>query len=440
MTVSPRVTIRARWVFPVEGEPIPEGVVTYDRERGRLLRVGPYRGEILNRDLGNAAIVPGFVNAHTHLELNRLQGEPLEMPDPDRDATGSTVAVVPENEVAWLKRVVGQRIGVGLEELARRAAENLQKALRAGTTLLADITTAGASWPAISAAPVGGVVFSEVLGLKRQRGLETNERAWDWLRTVTPQQQVISRCRVGLSPHAPYSTAGWLYQRAAGCGLPLTTHLAEMPEERMLLESGQGPLREFLEELGAWDDEWEPIGPRPTDYIRRDELKQTDWLVAHGNDLRPDELWQFRPDAAPPGKRVALVYCPRTHARFGHPPHPFLELLHQGAIVCLGTDSLASAPTLSVLDEARFLRRRDPRLSGRLLLTMSTLFGAWALRAETITGSLRPGKSADLAVVSLPERDADDPHDLLFDSDRPVLATMFAGRWLDEPDAADSSV
>jgi aminodeoxyfutalosine deaminase len=82
---------------------------------------------------------------------------------------------------------------------------------------------------------------------------------------------------------------------------------------------------------------------------------------------------------------------------------------------------------LSVLDEIRFLHRRDPSLGGPLLLTMATLFGAWALRAETTTGSLKPGKSADLAVIALPDRDAVDPHELVLESDRPVVSTMFEG-------------
>jgi cytosine/adenosine deaminase-related metal-dependent hydrolase len=99
----------------------------------------------------------------------------------------------------------------------------------------------------------------------------------------------------------------------------------------------------------------------------------------------------------------------------------------------LGTDSLASSPSLSILDEIRFLHSRDPSLSGELLLTMSTLFGAWALRAETITGSIRPGKSADLAIIPLPDRSDPNPHRLILDSDEPVLATVFEGDFVTGP-------
>ena len=315
------------------------------------------------------------------------------------------------------------------------AAENLRASIEAGTTLLADSTTAGLSWGPIAGAPIRAVVFAEVIGLRRDRGLQTDAAAWEWLRSVRPESQVAACARVGLSPHAPYSTSGWLYHKAVASRLPLATHLAEMPEELQLLEHRDGPMRRFLEDIGAWDDEWEPVGSRPADYVRRGELRNADWLIAHGNYFDPDDFWQFRPEAAPDGKRVAIAFCPRTHARFGHAAHPYRSLLERGVIVCLGTDSLASSSTLSLLDEMRFLHRRDDSLSGELLLMMATLFGAWALRAETTTGSLRPGKSADLAIVALPDRDEVEPHRLLLESDRPVVATMFegdfvAGRWM----------
>jgi cytosine/adenosine deaminase-related metal-dependent hydrolase len=105
-------------------------------------------------------------------------------------------------------------------------------------------------------------------------------------------------------------------------------------------------------------------------------------------------------------------------------------MLERGIVVCLGTDSLASSPTLSILDEIRFLHRRDPALGGPLLLTMATLFGAWALRAETTVGSLKADKSADLAIVALPDRDEPDPYALLLESDGHVVATVFEGEFV----------
>lgn len=415
MTIrSLNYTLAARLVFPVEGEPIRDGRLSI--EAGRIARVGRDDGRLVDLDLGNAAIVPGFINAHTHLELSKI----------------APLAPV-ENEIEWLRRVVDQRRGKTIDDLKDAASLHLNQAIRAGTTTLADTTAAGLSWEIVAEAPVRGIVFAEVIGLQDSRSERTDLDAQIWLSSIRPETKVAASCIPGLGPHAPYSTAGRLYHRAVASRLPLSTHLAEMPEERQLLETRDGPLRLFLEDLGAWDDAWEPIGPSPADYVRKGALRKADWLIAHGNYLNPSEFWQLRPEAAPEGKRVAVAYCPRTHARFGHAPHPFKEMLARGIVVCLGTDSLASSPSLSILDEIRFLHRLDPELDGRLLLTMATLFGAWALKAETVTGSLKVGKSADLAVVPLPERDADDPHSLLLDSDLAVSAAVFEGRFVHGP-------
>ena len=206
-----------------------------------------------------------------------------------------------------------------------------------------------------------------------------------------------------------------------------------MPEELRLLEHRDGPLRQFLEDLDAWDDDWEPIGPRPADYVRRGELRDADWLIAHGTYFDPSEFWQLRPEAAPDGHRVAVAFCPRTHARFGHAPHPYRALLEKGVIVCLGTDSLASSPSLSILDEIRFLHRRDPSLSGELLLTMATLFGAWALAPRPSPAAFAPASPPTSPSSRSPTAPSADPHRLILESDEPVLATVFEGDFVTGP-------
>jgi len=406
-------TLAARFVFPVEGPPISNGWVAI--RDGRITALGGPGERTPDIDLGNVAITPGFVNAHTHLELNPLG---IEADDPSR---------WPEDQVDWLKQVVDHRRAQPGERFEIAVRRHLNALLNAGTTFVADTSTLGRSWEAIADAPLRGVVFSELIGLKRMRGLETSRRAWEWIGAIDPAEQVRANARPGLSPHAPYSTAGWLYHRAASVGLPLSTHLAELPEERELLATRSGRLRAFLEEIDAWDPEWEPISSEPADYIRQGALREADWIVAHGTYLEPSHYWRLRPEASANGHRVAVAYCPRTHARFGHRSHPYRSMLERGVVVCLGTDSLASTPTLSILDEMRFLRAADRELPGALLLTMGTLFGAWAFRAETVTGSLKPGKSADLAVVALPDREDPDPYDSLFDSEEPVLASAFEG-------------
>src|SRR5262249_39556734 len=144
-------------------------------------------------------------------------------------------------------------------------------------------------------------------------------------------------------------------------------------------------------------------------------------LYVHGNFLRPD---------APIPRNGSIVYCPRTHAAFGHPTHPFREFLSRGVRVALGTDSLASNPDLDLLAEARFVHRCFPDFPGESLLRMATLSGAEALEWSDETGSLVASKSADLVVLPLPEREATDPHDLLFGSDLAVRAVLYRGSWI----------
>jgi aminodeoxyfutalosine deaminase len=212
------LTLQARYVFPVENPPIEDGVVCI--QQGRIGWVGPASDRPGDLDLGNVAIVPGFVNAHTHLELASLDSQ-ITKGNPERAGrTGS------EDEVAWLRRVVDQRRKGSDQTLKESVGHNLKVSIEAGTTLLADTTTAGLSWEQVAAASLRAVVFTELIGLKRYRGLETSEAAWNWLATIRPETQVAACARPGLSPHAPYSTSEWLYQKAAGSRLPLSTHLA----------------------------------------------------------------------------------------------------------------------------------------------------------------------------------------------------------------------
>ena len=237
-----------------------------------------------------------------------------------------------------------------------------------------------------------------------------------------------------LSPHAPYSTHVLLYDLAAHwskqSASPICTHLAESKEELRLLEHGDGPLRDFLQSIGAWDVDSAPFLCRTSDYVESRVARDADWLIAHGNYLTREDIVRLARPATGPGPRRSVVYCPQTHAYFGHRRHPYPDMFAAGLTVCLGTDSLASTPSLSILDEMRFLHRRDDSLPGPTLLHMATLAGAWALKREQHCGSLTPGKLADLAVIRLPDREDSLPYRLLLESDQPVTRTMIGGRFV----------
>jgi cytosine/adenosine deaminase-related metal-dependent hydrolase len=319
---------------------------------------------------------------------------------------------------AWLSSVIAGRLAATTEEVQQAIGKGIAECLRFGTTLLGDVSSGGASWSLLSAAPLRSVVFYELLGLPRGRAESAGQAALDWLRTCRPSD----RCRRGLSPHAPYSVRRDLFVRAAYLaraeGLPLATHLAESLAEVQLLREHVGPFADFLKDLGVWAPDGLVSSPAEVLELCRDVETV---LLVHGNYLAAE---------APLALGQTIVCCPRTHAAFGHTPHPLPALLQRGVRVALGTDSLASNPDLDMLAEARFVHARFPEVAGDALLHMLTLDGARALARGDETGSLTPGKSADLVVLPLADAEPADPHTLLWESALPVAGVMWRGKWL----------
>jgi cytosine/adenosine deaminase-related metal-dependent hydrolase len=397
------VAYTARVVFPVAGPPLLGGVLTV---RGnRIAAVEPRGARTADIDLGNVALIPGLVNAHTHLDLSGARGLV-----PPTDANHFT---------DWLRGVIAYRRGRTPEQVQADLRAGLAEALRFGTTLLGDIAADGTSWDAAAAAQVRAVVFRELIGLSEERADAAYAAASAWYagRHESPT------LRAGLSPHAPYSVHRLLFPRAAGLlrerKRPIAVHLAESHAEVELVASRRGPFVPFLKDVGAWD------AAGLTDNLNS---------VMKGCDARQPKLFVHCNHLAPSSRfprNCAVVYCPRTHAAFGHPRHPVAEFLARGVRVCLGTDSLASNPDLDPLAEARFLRARRPDIPPDVILTAVTLAGAEALGWADETGSLEAGKSADAVAVPLSDRDAPDPHELLLADHPGPRRTLFRGAWRD---------
>jgi cytosine/adenosine deaminase-related metal-dependent hydrolase len=388
-------TLTARCVFPVDGLPLPGGTVTVAGDR--ITAVEPHGRRPADVDLGSVAVLPGLVNAHTHLDLSGAREKIPPAPD----------------FTAWLRGVIAYRRSRAPEDVQGDIREGLAECLRFGTTLVGDISGDGGSWDALADAPLRAVVFRELLGLPADRAARAGADAVTWLVVHQP----TPTCRPGVSPHAPYSVRCSLFLWAATLGCPAAVHLAESAAEVYLLGHRRGPFVPFLRELGVWA----PDGlAEDAEHVLRLFNGLSPALFVHGNFLHPE---------APIPANGSVVYCPRTHAAFRHPPHPWRAFLARGVRVALGTDSLASNPDLDLLAEARFLHRHFPDVPGETLLRMATLSGAEALGWAEETGSLTPGKSADLVAVPLPERDEADPHRLVLGAELPVAKVLFRGRW-----------
>lgn len=361
--------LRARWVLPVEGAPIRDGFVSI--VEGRIAAVGsgrPDGGRV--EDLGDAVLLPGLVNAHTHLEFSDLAA-PL----------GTPGMSLPE----WIRLVIGQRKR-GDRDAAAAVAAGLAESGAGGATAIGDIATS----TAMPASTATVVPFQESIGFSAARvdsALADVERRF-----------LASGPGAGLSPHAPYTVHPQLLARivslATEHGAPTAMHLAESREELQLLASGEGEFRELLEERSMWDGAAIAAGTRPLDYLRL-LAEAPRAVVVHGNYLDAEEI-EFIGGRR---ERMSVVYCPRTHAFFRHEPYPLAAMRAAGVRVALGTDSRASNPDLSLLAELRFAGRRHPDVAPAAWVRMATLDGAEALGLGATHGSLAAGKRADLIAV-----------------------------------------
>ena len=393
--MTPR-TYTARWILPVSGPPLECGTITVLGEM--LESVDPAGARTPDEDFGEAIILPGLVNAHTHLDLS--------------GAAGLTRPVSGESFPDWLSRVIDFRRTRTTAQTDADIQRALMESLQCGVTLIGDIASGGASWRHLANAPCRAVVFWELIGTS----LERFESAWHTAILATATQPDTPTCRWGRSPHAPYSVHKRGYELAARVPGLSAIHLAESRDEIELVSDRTGPFVPFLQNLGVWEPDGLIRGPREF-LIARPEQRL---LVVHGN---------YLPGDTPLTANQSIAICARTHAAFGHPPHPFCEFLARGVNVCVGTDSLASNPDLDVLAELQELHRSYPDVPGETLLKMGTFNGAKALGFDDVCGTLEVGKSADFVV--LPCDSTDDPHGALLTGDFPPAnrRAIFRGQW-----------
>lgn len=334
-------------------------------------------------DHGHALLVPGFVNAHAHLDLAGLGPRPYR---------GSFVA--------WAGEVVKARPRDGAA-VAAAVHAGLRASRDAGVGWLGDVAGSEDAVRARLAVDAdqapGGVSWLECFGIG-DAAPAAAERASERLAVLRAGSPATSRVRVELQPHAPYSAGLPLYLRAAALGTP-STHLAETPEEVRFVRDASGPFAELLREFGKWNDGVVPLGRSPVAALA-DALAASPWVVAHCNLLDDDDvalLARLR--------QVSIAYCPIASEYFGHQGHRYRELLARGVNVCLGTDSVLCQPPdepqpHGILPQMRRLLERDDVAPG-LLLAMATVNGAKALGLPAGTATLRPGAEARLVVLAL---------------------------------------
>jgi len=397
--------LTARWVVPMDRLPIKDGSVRIDG--GRVVRIGPRQdlqgGPI--EDLGDVVLLPGFINAHAHLELSGYAGR-----------------LKPSSLWLWLARLVKLRRGVDPRDERASAARAAAESLRAGVTCIADVSRRGDAWTSLADVPIRKVCFAELISIAADPPRDPDELAH-----AVEAVACDDRLTVGVSPHAPYTVRADHFTAAVawarGCGLPITTHWAETREECRWVARGGGMLGALIRGLGGGAAIRSPRCD-PIEYAERLGLLSAGALLAHVNYITDGGLEQLRRGSA------SVVYCPRSHRFFGHRHHRWRDMLDAGVNVCVGTDSAASLPagaTPSVLDELRFLHRAHADVPAETLVAMATVRPARALGLDRELGSLGPGKQADLVAMPLTDRSVNDPLADILASDTNPIGVWVAG-------------
>ncbi|MDB5325127.1 MAG: atzA [Phycisphaerales bacterium] len=371
-------------------------------QNGRILAVGPTRD--LNPPATAASIdgllTPGLVNAHTHLELSdRLPGE-----RPTEGFAGWLVGMLQRShtEASEMEKLVAEAIRIGVDQC-----------LRFGVTAVGDISRqCHLTRPLLRESPLRTVSFGEVQAMAQRRNLLQERTA-----VAIDDAHSIDQLRIGITPHAPYSVEadGYRYclDLARQRGLPLTTHLAESADEAPFLADHSGALRRLWDWIGAFDEQVPTFDRGPIAYAESLGLLAYPSLLAHVNYCSDSDL-----DLLAAGQ-ASVVWCPRTHDYFGHPPHRWRAMRERGIRVCVGTDSCASSPDLNVVDDLRLVRRQNPDVSASELWPLITSEAADALRwnrdgDEPAIGRLAIGAAADW--VAWPTRSNDPLAEVLDES------------------------
>ena len=378
---------QAAWACPIDRPPIRDAVIEVQDGIIKSVNSGSRLPVAGSRQLGNVVVLPGLINAHTHLELSWLRGR-----------------VPPANQFTdWVKTLVAIRRGTEqliTPEIVAPVHDAIRELRAAGTAAVGDITNSLAAVEPMKDAGLKGVVFHELLGFKERDGAlieATRERRASVAGHGIP---------ISLAPHAPYSTSVELFkairQAVSSSDCPiLSVHLGESAEEVELLASGSGAWRGMLETIGVWRDDWEIPACGPVEFLERHGVIDSRTLVVHGVQLDGPSLQRLK------ALDATVVTCPRSNRWVGVGYPPIERFYQSGVAVAVGTDSLASVEDLNLFSELKTMRWLAPSVPARQMIESATLTGARALGLEQQLGSIAPGKQADLIAVTLPGDVAD---------------------------------
>ena len=400
--------LAARWLIPIEGDPIERGAILIGPD-GRLQAVGsdsavPHPHGVPAADLDDAVILPGLINAHTHLELTGFEGR-IQEPD----------------FAAWIRRLRQLKTTRTPSEYLVAARQGLVDCYAAGVTTVADTGDSGAGFAALAEVEGSGVAYQEVFGPHPDQAEES--LAGIRARVDQLRPEATGRVRIGVSPHSPYTVSARLFRLVAEWAkserLPVAVHVAESPAETQFLLAGEGPFAD------AWHARGIPLpeslGQTPIQWLSSQGVLSDRCLCIHAVQVRTADIQRLAEADA------AVAHCPLSNRAHGHGAAPLAAFMNADVRIGLGTDSVLSVGRLDLLAEARAAAGLATLNAGDLL-QLCTLSGARALGIDGETGSLVPGKWADCTVIRLHESRRGIAEQVLASSPNDVLLTFVGGK------------
>ncbi len=375
--------------------------------RGSIRAVG--RAEtIINRfpdhrivRLRNAVLLPGLVNLHTHLELPPL----LER-------------IRTKNFPDWVLNLIKQKRKLKSSDYTAATRQNIKTLIRTGTSTVGEICTHNISPEILKHSGLRAGIFQEVISMDPASRLPR-------LRFFHPSSLI----QTGISPHAPHTVSEKILREikkiSSEKDIGICMHVAESKDEIRLLQGKKGGFEKLYQAAG-WDRSWAPSADSPFEYLHRCGLLGPRFLGVHAVQATDKDITLIKKSRTP------IAHCPRSNKQTGVGKMPLKKMLDAGITVGIGTDSLASSPSLNMWDEMRYayqIHRRDG-ITPLDIFRLATTGGAKALGMDKLIGSLEPGKRADLIAVRLPTRNTGDLYSDLLRETKSSIMTVVNGRIL----------
>ncbi len=383
--------------------------------KGIIQAVGPQR-TILRQytdkrviRLQNALLMPGLINTHTHLELPALLDTLRRKSFPD-----------------WVLNLIAAKKKMGHKDYLVAARNNVNTLIQTGTTMVGEICTHDISADLLKGSGLRAIVYYEKINMEPRGKCQMPKN-------FLPPGRDSALVRFGLSPHSPYTVSEAVLRNirkaAQKRNIPLAMHIAESKDEIRFMQRKSSGL-EKLYQFAGWDLDWAPMGSSSVEYLDRIGFLSLGLLAVHAVQVTNKDIDFIQ------SKKVSVAHCPRSNKETGVGKMPLKLFLDAGVAVGLGTDSLASSPTLNMWDEMRYAYRihHHDGLTPKDIILLATSGGARAMGMDKHVGSLAPGMKADFIAAALPVKNTGDLYSDLLRETKSCIMTVVNGKILYQKD------